>query len=562
MKTRTNIFPKLILLLFIMSFYNPMNGQVDQSHPAYSDYNSIVKNLDRIQKYADKNDLKDMMVQAYFRSAENKIKKVKKNYPELDISDLEQRLANFQSAQKAAPSSSGRVSAGGYSTKQAADNTSDDQAYFKHWYMKLRNIHREAPAGADATLLDNGPKLAELWQDLQGFDKEEYVNRYQKAKNGPNFSKMAFFADKAMAIIEDYPAFIGRSTATLQYHLKDLNIVGVKGDAVQEAKELKEAELFCKILLLAAPGNATATRWLSEVQSKMGSVKSNVQYASKLHEKYLGQMLFSKKEVVIGSEQESDFSTSFEAGEQVYATIYLPSKLRKMTDSYAVNNMEVKVNNMIVAPESETAIWVTTPMQERNVLQFAILPDANWLKKNGGPYLESKLRTHEIIAQALTEKAGFSEVSVDVRFKFRGTRSTIRSSFKYDLSKGGEAVEAIRSLTANQRLSEQKLPAAGMRNPELEQQALTIMKRKSQGAGQEYRQAIILSKQWDYGKSISGVVVSRSLDIAMVSKNFDGQCMYQLITFFQQAQGNGQFNELLEFGSVGRNVYLSCDNIK
>jgi hypothetical protein len=46
-------------------------------------------------------------------------------------------------------------------------------------------------------------------------------------------------------------------------------------------------------------------------------------------------------------------ATSFEAGEQVYATIYLPSKLRKMTDSYAVNNMEVKVNNMIVAPESE-----------------------------------------------------------------------------------------------------------------------------------------------------------------------------------------------------------------
>ncbi len=67
--------------------------------------------------------------------------------------------------------------------------------------------------------------------------------------------------------------------------------------------------------------------------------------------------------------------------------------------------------------------------------------------------------------------------------------------------------------------------------------------------------------QWDYNKSITGTIVSRSVVIVLVGKNSDGQCMYQYHTFIQQARGNGKFSGALEWDGAGANTFRSCDKI-
>ena len=203
-------------------------------------------------------------------------------------------------------------------------------------------------------------------------------------------------------------------------------------------------------------------------------------------------------------------------------------------------------------------IWAV--FQEKKYLQFAILPSDSWKQKNGQPYIENKIRTHEAIAQRLLEVGSYSDINVDVKVIFRGTNSSVEGSFKINQSSGVEQLEAIIAREENAKLSEIKLPKAGMLNTDLQNQALTIMRNKSKGSGKTYTKAIITSVNWDYDKTYAGVTVSRSLVIALASKEHDVKCMYQYFNFKQQAQGNGKFNSNLELAGAGDNEYISCDN--
>ena len=68
----------------------------------------------------------------------------------------------------------------------------------------------------------------------------------------------------------------------------------------------------------------------------------------------------------LGNESDNDFTAALKSCDYIYATVYLPAKLRQLTDSYPSNNMMIKINGRAVAEASYTAIWVTTPMQEKN----------------------------------------------------------------------------------------------------------------------------------------------------------------------------------------------------
>jgi len=214
----------------------------------------------------------------------------------------------------------------------------------------------------------------------------------------------------------------------------------------------------------------------------------------------------------------------------------------------------------MIAEGSMTAVWVTTPMQEKNYLQFAIVPSPEWKAKHSSVYIENKLRTHEHIAKRLLDTGPYSGTTVEVILTFRGTHSKVKGNFTIDLSAGTDHLSNIINSEENSRLSSQQLPAAGMVNSNLEQQALAILGKSSAGTGKTYHKAIILSKNWDYDKSYAGVTVSRSIVIALVSKEHDGKCMYQYFNFKQQAHGNGNFNDNLEFAGAGDNFYLSCEN--
>ncbi len=341
-----------------------------------------------------------------------------------------------------------------------------------------------------------------------------------------------------------------------------LNNIGVKGDKQQELFHLNAAKDFCELLLKFAPNNPRASAWKNQVEKEINRIGGSIKYLSNLHKKYLGKMLFSSKMVSIGRETEADFRTTFKSDDYIFATIYLPSKLRDLTDAYVINDMEIKVNGMMIDEGSRTAVCVTSAMQEKHYLQVALVPDSAWKTKFKSIYTEHNMHTHESIARAFVDAGPYSEIRVDVRVIFRGTKSDVKGSFILDQSSGTDNIKSVLSAEENNRLANANLPKAGMQNKDIEAQALAIMRKKNNdGSGKIYKKATIVSEDWDYDKSWAGVTVSRSITMALTSKEYDGKCMYQLFTFFQQGKGNGSFSSILRYGATGLNAYIDCKNL-
>lgn len=444
-------------------------------------------------------------------------------------------------------------------------NKEADANYFRNLVMNLPYIYSEGPKGARGAkgLKDfTGDWVYKTNKMFESFTVEQFQNNIETSKKEGTYPRVQFYAEQVQKALNDYPAFISKSNGMFNTYIDYLNDSSVKGNPQLEIEQLKRAQIFCKLLLKFAPGNPTASKWLTQVENQMKSKKNAISYDSEMHEKYLGKMLFSKKEITVGNEVASDFTTSFKAGDHIYGIVYLPTRLRELTDSYAMNNMEISINGGIISNPTNTAVWVTSPMQDKNYLQFALLPSEQWKKKNGKPYLENDIRTFEHTLNGLINAGPYSDAEVGVKLSMRKPGQSFRASFKIDVSSGLDELRKMLTQSENERLSEIKLPKAGMNDVNLQNQALAIMRRKSEGSGKTYNKAIITSVNWDYDKSYAGVTVSRSIDIAMVSKEHDGKCMYQYINFKQQAKGDGTFNSNLEFAGAGTNVYISCDNVK
>ncbi|MEN0005053.1 MAG: hypothetical protein AAF798_12960 [Bacteroidota bacterium] len=540
----------LILLSLSTPIEAPVNHQLEvaelQADPCKKYQSTLKKHLSKLQKVTGKK----LLFRTYVGFAEKTLAKIKKKCPNLDVSAEEQQLASIKGEQ----------------TADKAEASNDEQDYFKNIYTRLPYVYTKADVGAAGT---DGLKFFSTHKNLEkakalygDFSKADYLSKVEQAKQDGTYEKHRFFIDRTVNALNDYPRFIDNSASTFNEYVGYLNNTGVKGDAQQELKHLNAAKDFCQLLLCFAPAHSKASAWLRQVEKKMQAIGGSISYASTMHRDNLGKLLFSNKQVPIGNETTADFSNSFQSGDPIFATIYLPSKLRAMTDSYVINNMEVKVNGMMVDEGSRTAICVNTPMQEKNYLQFAIIPDASWTKQYAKLYADHDMFTHESIARALVDAGPYSDISVDIRVIFRGTRSDVKGSFTIDQSGGIEAVQQVLVAQENKRYANATLPKAGMRNAELEQAALEIMRKKTNSSsGKVYQKAIIVSKDWDYDKSWAGVTVSRSLVMALTSKEFDGKCMYQLFTFFQQEKGNGTFSNTLEFGGAGENTYTACENL-
>lgn len=524
-----------------------IDNLVANTHPAYNNFKSAKSQFLVIafEYYRHNKPTESFKL---ISEAKDAFSEIGNEYSDLDFSLIDSELERLEGLLKSESGSE-------ITSKLAKEN---DKDYFRNMDVLINAVYTGNDYPPDAFYKGD---MKALTKKFEGFTKQDFFDKLEASKKNGTYPTVQSYADRISKGLNDYPRYISQVLIkAYKGRLDELNIFGIKGAPQKELKVLNDTKTLCEVLLKLAPDNPTATQWLKEVNNQIGSKTSTIGYASNMHKVHLGDMLFSNKEVSIGNESESDFTKKFKSGDDIYATVYLPATLRTLTDSYAQNDLKVFVNGGIIAGASEkTAVWVTTPMQEKNYLQFAIIPSDAWKQNHGQPYVENKLRTHEYIAGALIEAGPYSGTTVAIEVTFRGTNSKIKGEFTIDLSAGIDDLKKVVSQEENARLSDAKLPKAGMQNANLAKEALGIMQRKS-GSSKTYTKSIITSVNWDYDKNWNGVIVSRSIVIALVSKEHDGKCMYQYFNFKQQAQGGGSYNNNLEFAGAGQNVYISCDN--
>ena len=116
-----------------------------------------------------------------------------------------------------------------------------------------------------------------------------------------------------------------------------------------------------------------------------------------------------------------------------------------------------------------------------------------------------------------------------------------------------QKINAYRSKQPKKAKSSAKLsslPNAGMKDSKLEAELVSYF--NTLGWKEKFYKTIITNYEWNYRKSTAGIIVSRTLGVAMVSKKPNNTCMYQNFTIIQQKTPNG----------FGRSTKLSVGNQK
>jgi len=361
--------------------------------------------------------------------------------------------------------------------------------------------------------------------------------------------------------------------STLEFSKEKLNDMSLAFYDEIEAKQspAEKSELFgrlkraCNLLLKLSPDNQEIIAKIKEIEKV--SQKNNKQLSgiasTPVHAANINKMLFSSTLVDPSKATESDFKTKFTSTEPIFCTIFFDRKLSEIQVDWEkfvlLSILKGKVGNDFILIEKK--IILTPEMYEKPYLQFAFIPDQQWLNKNYQLYAKNENSLYVGILEAFSKITPIPQVfRLDTKFNCIKGILHVEGLLSLDLSDGVEQYEKLGATLSSINLENVSLPTAKMNNPALESKMISILKDKS--TVQDYKKAIITASQWSIEKNELGIILHRYLPAVLTSKNNDGKCYYQEFTFKQAYTGGGNYSQALQLDGVGKKIEISCDDVK
>ncbi len=465
------------------------------------------------------------------------------------------------------------------STKEmdAAYNTAEMEAALKPWKEKAEKEQNENDANAAKAQEDN-EYFKQLWgQLIQLYADDDDLREmpvgsayYEKVKemdlaaypgkkaaaNG-NSPKLIQDIDK---ILGDYDNFLERTG-----FIKNLRPASITDARTPEEKtnRLNEMKMQCEAALLISPNNAAAKQKLADISKFMGQAEAaNAKfYTSEFHKAHVNQIVWSTKPLIIGKEKDMGafIKTEFKPGEPVFGTVYLARNIKDAQNNIEKLPIRVRLNGGS-SPIDGQHLDVPLALQDRSYFQFALIPDAQWLKDNYAGYVSRDNWTiSRILNQLVLGGDDKNEVTCELEFIAVGAEE-IKSTFTLDMSSGSTELKTLAKQLHDIHFANIKMPRAGMSNPALESQMVAVANKL--GWADHFSKALITSENWTTVKnSLTGAILYRDIAGVCTTKSADGKCYYQEFTFRQEYTGNG-FSNALTYGSYGGKQELGCDKIK
>lgn len=250
----------------------------------------------------------------------------------------------------------------------------------------------------------------------------------------------------------------------------------------------------------------------------------------------------------------ADFKTKFTVGENIKAIAYFDEKFSVLYDGRMPRyTIKSPYKQMDAVAES-----VSKSELKNSYLSFYIVTDANNYinNHNRGCYTCNAMA----FLSDLPPRPQKMKVSISSWGDFHtDKRRDVLGEFTIDGSDDEGLAKLKREIVkiSDKYLSGVKLPKPIMRNASYEKKIVTHY--NSLGWDEVFKKTIIRSKAWTYKKNYKGVIIYRTLQVAMVSSN-NGKCQYQDFTVKQEKIGSGYGS--FEHLSVGSSVDISCSKVK
>ncbi|MBL7700842.1 MAG: hypothetical protein JNM14_01210 [Ferruginibacter sp.] len=438
--------------------------------------------------------------------------------------------------------------------KASAAKGDEERNYYKDIWMKMIQVYSKG---------DHIEASGKSYYDkVQALD----INGYKERKKTAG-GEAAKFIELIEEMLADYDNYLTRSERMKWIVVKLITDSRNASNPQEKMDLLEQVKYDCEAVLILSPGNTAFKQKLDDVNKLMGSAVSEAAkfFTSDFHKQHLNSIVWSTKPLVIGKENEmsSSIKTAFKTGDYIYGTAYLGVNAKDAMGSNT--NLRVRISI-----DGGTAIWggdlsyieVPVAVQNKSYIQFALLPDAQWLKDNYAPYLAEENWT---ISYFMDELARSGDISHEITCEliFPGSKiDDFESKFSYDLGGGSGAVKTLATKLHSELMDSRQLPKAGMSNPALESQMLAVMQ-KLPGWSEKFNKAIITSSNWTIKKNdLTGVILYRYISVTGTCKNVDGICFTQEFTFRQDYTGGGNYESAPKYNSYGGKREIGCDKIK
>ncbi|MBK6827606.1 MAG: hypothetical protein IPG86_12375 [Chitinophagaceae bacterium] len=479
-------------------------------------------------------------------NADRMLKQIKEQDPGFDISTLSAMLQPYK--EKAAQEASSK-----------ADAKSAEEAktlYFKNFHNKMIGVYS---SGID---IQPGVVGAVYLERVKALNIEEYKEKRKEApEGGPNSYPVLIDA-----MLADYENYVQRADRLKWNVIAPMTASRTASNPQEKTAILENARKECEAVLILSPNNTAFKQKLDEINKLMGAAGAEAAkfYTSDFHKENLNKIVWSTQPLVIGKEKEmaGSIKQQFKTGDYIFGTVYLGVLAKETMGSNTNLRIRIRV-------DGGTAVWggdlsyIELPLaaQGKSWFQFALIPNAQWLKDHYAPYVAEENWT---LAYFLNQLVSGGDISHNITCELMFPTNTIddiKSSFSLDLGAGSAEIKTLAGKLNAELMASRTLPKAGMSNAALEQQMVAAA--NNLGWNDKFLKAIITSSSWTVHKNeLTGAILYRWLGAVCTTKDNDGKCFYQEFSFKQEYTGGGNYSGTVKFNSYGGKREIGCDKLK
>jgi hypothetical protein len=482
-------------------------------------------------------------------NAERAIKNIKETDKAYNTADMEAAIKPWKEKSEKEQSDK----------KSATTKKEEERNYYKDVWQKMVSVY------STGSIIEPGATGKTYYDRVQELNLAEYKEK-RKAAGEVEPKSWPGLVDEMLA---DYDNYLTRTDRMKWNVVKPMTESRNIADPQAKIALLQNVKYECEAVLVLSPNNAAFKQKLDEVNKLLGGAANEAAkfFTSDFHKQHLNTIVWSTKPLVIGKETEmaSSIKTDFKTGDYIYGTAYLGINAKDAMNGNGNDNLRVRIR-----VDGATAIWggdlsyieLQVAVQGRSYIQFALLPDAQWLKDNYAPYLAEENWTLSYFMDELARSGDIShEITCELIFP-TSKIGDVESKFSLDLGGGSAAIKVLATKLHNELMASRQLPKAGMSNPGLERQMLDVMAKQS-GWSEKFKKVIITSSGWSVKKNeLTGAILYRYIGAVAAAVNTDGSCSYQEFTFRQDYTGGGNYESGVKFNSYGGKKEIGCDKIK
>jgi hypothetical protein len=277
-------------------------------------------------------------------------------------------------------------------------------------------------------------------------------------------------------------------------------------------------------------------------------------YKNELHEKNIGKINFSKKEIDATYPNEAEFSDQFTNSDFIYFRPYFKNGIQKYPvfdqkgKSY-YNTTDVLLLKFLI--DDKDSVLIRYSFQNSYVNPTSIdFSYRSWCTFNGAVFSDNYILFIPYGKDSTNLLKCFRDLSIG--------KHTIKLVISPALPDGftSNSIMAEGSFTYNKlsdkviarpRKTFRKAVEPKMTDPELEQRMVTCMNQvaKANGWKEKFTEAIIVNDDWTiWQNEVTGIITKRVIVGAVKATWPDGTCTFQYFVFSQQYNGSGYQNSL------------------